>query len=224
MTFFRRHRVSVVLLALGVLVVTLVVYRIKKQQAAAVPRRQIDVVVGYVKPTRKDLDVKLAYTADVQPNQQVAIFSKVSGYIKRLGADLGDHVTGGQLLVEIDAIELVAAVEQARAAVTTAEANLKVAESNLIAAEANAANQRANLVRSQAVSVNDSRNSDRLQDLHSRGLISAMDRDNAATNAEASKASLEGCAPSSRWPPARSRARRARSPSPAPTSSASAPR
>jgi RND family efflux transporter MFP subunit len=191
MTFFRRHRVSVVLLALGVLVVTLVVYRIKKQQAAAVPRRQIDVVVGYVKPTRKDLDVKLAYTADVQPNQQVAIFSKVSGYIKRLGADLGDHVKGGQLLVEIDAIELVAAVEQARAAVTTAEANLKVAESNLIAAEANAANQRANLVRSQAVSVNDSRNADRLQDLHSRGLISAMDRDNASTNAEASKASLE---------------------------------
>jgi RND family efflux transporter MFP subunit len=191
MTFFRRHRVSVVLLALGVLVATLVAYRIKKQQAAAVPRRQLEIVVGVAKPIRKDLDVKLAYTADVQPNQQVAIFSKVSGYIKRLGADLGDYVKAGQLLVEIEAIELAAAVEQARAAVATAEANIKVAESNVIAAEANAANQEANLVRVRAVSTNDTRNAARLGDLHSRGLISAMDRDNAQTNAEASRASLE---------------------------------
>src|SRR5436190_12146109 len=43
MTFVRRNRVSLVLVALGVLVVTLVAYRIKKQQAAAVPRRQIEV-------------------------------------------------------------------------------------------------------------------------------------------------------------------------------------
>jgi RND family efflux transporter MFP subunit len=191
MMFFRRHRVSVVLLALGVLVATLVAYRIKKQQAAAVPRRQLEIVVGVAKPIRKDLDVKLAYTADVQPNQQVAIFSKVSGYIKRLGADLGDYVKAGQLLVEIEAIELAAAVEQARAAVATAEANIKVAESNVIAAEANAANQEANLVRVRAVSTNDTRNAARLGDLHSRGLISAMDRDNAQTNAEASRASLE---------------------------------
>ncbi len=140
MMFFRRYRVFVVLLALGVLVATLVVYRIKKQQAAAVPRRQLEIVVGVAKPVRKDLDVKLAYTADVQPNQQVAIFSKVSGYIKRLGADLGDYVKMGQLLVEIDAIELVASVEQARAAVAPAEANTKAAESNLVAADANATN------------------------------------------------------------------------------------
>src|SRR3990170_2688862 len=99
MTFFRRHRVFVVLAALGVLVTVLVGYRIWKQQAAAVPRRQLEIVVGGAMPVRKDLDVKLAYTADVLPNQQVAIFSKVSGYIKRLGADLGDFVKEGQLLV-----------------------------------------------------------------------------------------------------------------------------
>src|SRR5713226_1132561 len=100
MKFLRKNRVFVVLVALGVLVVTLVAYRIKKQQAAAVPRRQLEVVVGVVKPIRKDLDVKLAYTADVLPHQQVAIFSKVSGYIKRLGADLGDFLRKDQLLVE----------------------------------------------------------------------------------------------------------------------------
>ena len=50
-----------------------------KQQAAAVPRRQVEIVVGVTKPLRKDLDVKLAYTPDVLPNEQVAIFPKVSG-------------------------------------------------------------------------------------------------------------------------------------------------
>jgi membrane fusion protein (multidrug efflux system) len=190
MAFLRRNRVFLVLVALGVVVATLVIYRIKKQQAAAVPRRQIEIVVGVVTPLRKDLDVKLAYTADVLPNKQVAIFSKVSGYIKRLGAEPGDFVREGQLLVEIEAPELNAAVEQARAAVATAEANLNVARSTVEATRANAANQEANLVKARAVATNDGRNSARLEDLHQRGLISAMDRDNAQTNAESSRASL----------------------------------
>jgi RND family efflux transporter MFP subunit len=188
--FLRRHRVVVVLLALGALVATLVAYRVRQQQAAAVPRGQLEIVVGVVKPIRKDLDVKLAYTADVLPNQQVAIFSKVSGYIKRLGADLGDFVTEGQLLVEVEAPELAAAVEQARAAVATAQANLKVAESNLESVKANAVTQEANLVKARAVAANDARNAARLEDLHGRGLIAAMDRDNAKTSAESSQASL----------------------------------
>jgi membrane fusion protein, multidrug efflux system len=191
MAFLGRHRVLLVLLGLGVLVVLLVGYRVKKQQAAAIPRRHVEVVVGVVKPTVKDLDVKLAYTADILPAKQVAVFSKVSGYIKRLGADLGDFVEPGQLLVEIEAPELQAAVEQARAALTTAEANLKVAESNLQSARANAANQEANLVKARSVATNDSRNAARLEDLHGRGLIAAMDRDNAQTNAESSQASLK---------------------------------
>lgn len=98
MAFLRRHRVLVVLLGLGVLVTVLVGYRIKKQQGAAVPRRQLEVVVGVIKPVRKDLDVKLAHTADVLPNKQVAIFPKVSGYIVRLGFELGDFVKPGQTL------------------------------------------------------------------------------------------------------------------------------
>lgn len=190
MTFFRRHRVLVVLLGLGILISILVGYRIKKQQAAAVPRRQLEIVVGVTKPLRKDLDVKLAYTADVLPHKQVAIFPKVSGYIVRLGAELGDFVQAGQMLVEIEALELNAAVEQARAALGTAEANVKVAESNLASARANYANQEANVVRARAVADNDARNADRLEDLHRRGLIAAMERDNSRTNAEASRAAL----------------------------------
>jgi len=192
MSFLRRHRVPVVLVGLAVVIAVLVGYRIKKQQAAAVPRRQLEIVVGVVKPLVKDLDVKLAYTADVLPLQQVSVFAKVNGYIKRLGADLGDFVKEGQILVEIDAPELSAAVEGARATVSQAESNLKVTESNLASAHAAVINQEANLVRARAVARNDTRNADRYEDLHGRGLIAAMDRDNARTNAESSQAALRG--------------------------------
>ena len=191
MSFLRRHRVPVVLVALGVVILVLVGYRIKKQQADAVHRRSFEVVVGVVKPIVKDLDVKLAYTADVLPLQQVSVFAKVNGYIKRLGADLGDFVKEGQLLVEVDAPELNAALEGARAAVSQAESNLKVAESNLASAHAAVINQQANLVRAQAVARNDARNAQRYEDLHERGLIAAMDRDNLKTNAESSQAALK---------------------------------
>jgi RND family efflux transporter MFP subunit len=83
---------------------------------AAVPRRTTDVVVSVTRPVRRDVDVKLSYTADVHPAKQVAILSKVSGFIRRLGAERGDLVREGELLVEIEAHELSAAVDQARAA------------------------------------------------------------------------------------------------------------
>ena len=179
-----------VLVALAVVVIILAGYRIKKQQAAAVPRRQFEVVVGVVKPIVKDLDVKLAYTADVLPLQQVSVFAKVTGYIKRLGADLGDFVKEGQLLVEVDAPELNAALEGARASVAQAESSLKVSESNLASAQAAVISQQANLVKAQAVARNDTRNADRFNSLHEQGFIAAMERDNAKTNAESSQAGL----------------------------------
>ncbi|MBI4608210.1 MAG: efflux RND transporter periplasmic adaptor subunit [Candidatus Rokubacteria bacterium] len=190
MAFLRRHRLGAVLLILTIVVGGLVAFRLKNQQAQSVPRPQFEVVVGVAAPVLKDVEVKLAYTADVLPNKQVAIFSKVSGYIRRIGVERGDLVKPGQLLVEIEDDELQAAAEQARASVATAEANLRVAESNTVAARAAVLSQEANLVRAKAVQENDWRNYQRHQDLLDRGLISAMERDNARTAAESSKASL----------------------------------
>ena len=95
MPFFRRYRVPVVLVGLAVLVVVLVGYRIKKQQAAAVPRRQVEIVVGVAKPVQKDLDVKLAYTADVSAIRQVAIFEAAltgSPYLAGAEVSLADFM------------------------------------------------------------------------------------------------------------------------------------
>jgi Cu/Ag efflux pump CusA len=102
----RRYRVGLALVVLAVIVGVLVFYRLKDQQARAVQRPRGDTLVGVVTPVRKDLEVRFGTTADILANQQAAIFSKVSGYIRRIHVDRGDFVKEGQLLVEIDDQEL----------------------------------------------------------------------------------------------------------------------
>lgn len=190
MRLLKRHRVGFVLLGLLVLVGVLVAYRLKEQQARAVTRVRPDVLVGVLNPGRRDLDVKLAFTADILAAQQAAIFSKVSGYIRRIHADRGDFVTAGQLLVEVDDLELQAALQQARAALLTGEAGLEVARSTLEGQRANLENQKANLAKARAVADNDARQAQRMKTLFERGLVSATDYENARTTTESSAAGV----------------------------------
>ena len=191
MQVMRRYSVRLTLLGLLVLVGLLVVYRIKDQQARAVTRARPDVVVGTVLPERRDMEIKLAFTADILPAQQAAIFSKVSGYIRRIHAERGDFVNAGQLLAEIDDLELRAAVDQARAALQTGEAGFEVARSTLEGNRANLENQQANLAKARAVADNDARQAERMKKLFERGLVAATDFENARTNAESSRASVQ---------------------------------
>ena len=187
----KRYTVRLAILGLLVLVGLLVVYRIKDQQARAVTRVRPDVLVGTLKPERRDLEIKLAFTADILPAQQAAIFSKVSGYIRRIHADRGDFVKTGQLLAEIDDLELRAAVDQARAALQTGEAGFEVARSTLEGNRANLENQRANLAKARAVADNDARQAERMKTLFERGLVAATEFENARTTAESSRASVQ---------------------------------
>ncbi len=190
MELLRRYRVRLVLVAMAVIVAILVAYKLKDQQARAVTRSRPDVLVGVVTPQRRNLEVKLTFTADVLPAKQAVIFSKVSGYIRRIHADRGDFVKTGQLLVEIDDQELQASLEQARATLLTGHAGLEVARSSLEGQRANFENQRANLNKAHAVADNDGRQAERMKTLFERGLVSATDWENAWTNAEASRANV----------------------------------
>jgi membrane fusion protein (multidrug efflux system) len=190
MKFVRRHRVSLVLLALVGVVAALVAFRLREQQARAVPRQSREIQVGVIQPERRPLEVTLSFTGDVNPNRQTAIFAKTSGYIRAIHAERGQFVTAGALLVEIEPTEAETALDQSRAAIATAEAGLQVARSNLESARANLLNQQALLARAQAVLANDRRQADRLAELYGKGLVSAQDRDNARTAHEASQAAV----------------------------------
>ena len=161
MALLRRYRVPAVLLVLGVIIVALVVFRLREQQAHAVTRAPRETVVGVAQAERRDLEVTLAYTGDVLANRQTPIFAKTSGYIRAIHVERGEFVKAGALLVEIEPTEMENALDQTRAALASAQASLQVARSNLEASRANLLNQQALLVKAQAVLANDKRQAER---------------------------------------------------------------
>ena len=191
MTLLRRYRVAAAVIVLLVATGGALLFWTKTQQARGATRGRPDPLVGVVSPQRRDIEVKLSFTADILPIQQAAIFSKVSGYIRKLHVERGDFVKEGQLLVEIDDLELRASAEQARAALVSADAGLEVARSTLEGQQANYENQRANLAKARAVAANDARQAERMKTLFQKGMVAAADWDNARTTADSSAASTD---------------------------------
>jgi membrane fusion protein (multidrug efflux system) len=163
---FSRHP----LIALGMVVVLgvlgLVVWRLMTGPKTEPVRTRV-VTVGIAPPIRADLDIRLAYTADISPYQVVNIFSRVDGYIAKLHVDKGDFVKANQLLVEIDHTDYHHAVNQAKA--------------NLSAAQAKVSQQ-------DAVLRNAKLTFDRMQTLIKDQFVSQQDLDNAQVNLDAATA------------------------------------
>jgi HlyD family secretion protein len=82
------------------------------------------------KVERGDLAKSVVATGKVTPIIKVEVKSKASGIVKNLLVDYGDHVKKGQLLAQLDKIEIQAQVDQSRAALEAAEANLKSSEAD----------------------------------------------------------------------------------------------
>ncbi|MGD0389098.1 MAG: efflux RND transporter periplasmic adaptor subunit, partial [Tepidisphaeraceae bacterium] len=92
------------------------------------------VEVAPPKPTGAVQDLTLPGNAT--PMQETALYARVNGYLKRWLVDIGAHVEAGQLLAEIDAPDLDAQLNEARAAVQQAKANAVSAETNYQLAQA----------------------------------------------------------------------------------------
>jgi HlyD family secretion protein len=76
------------------------------------------------KVERGDLAKSVVATGKVTPITKVEIKSKASGIVKKLYVEYGDTVKKGQLLAQLDKVEIQAQVDQSRAALQAAQANL----------------------------------------------------------------------------------------------------
>lgn len=75
-----------------------------------------------------DITRSIQLLGEVKPYQQVTLHAKVSGYVSRVGVELGDRVEAGRTLIEIEVPELIA--EQAR---TSAELDIAELERKRVA-------------------------------------------------------------------------------------------
>ncbi len=90
------------------------------------------------KVEKGDLAKSVVATGKVEPITKVEVKSKASGIVKKLHVEYGDRVKKGQLLAQLDKIEIEAQVEQSRAALLAAEANLKGSEADFQRAKVDA--------------------------------------------------------------------------------------
>ncbi len=82
------------------------------------------------KVEKGDLAKSVVATGKVTPITKVEVKSKASGIVKKLLVDAGDRVKKGQLLAQLDKVEIEAQVEQSHAALQAAEANLTSSEAD----------------------------------------------------------------------------------------------
>jgi HlyD family secretion protein len=90
------------------------------------------------KVEKGDLAKSVVATGKVTPITKVEVKSKASGIVKKLLVDYGDRVKKGQLLCQLDKVEIEAQVEQSKAALEAAEANLKSSEADFERAKVDA--------------------------------------------------------------------------------------
>jgi RND family efflux transporter MFP subunit len=84
--------------------------------------------VNVIHPQRGQSSSDLALPGMIQAFSQSPIYARVDGYVRTWYADIGTHVTKGQLLAEIDAPEVDQQLNQARAVLSQSETSLALAK------------------------------------------------------------------------------------------------
>lgn len=83
------------------------------------------------KAERGDIARSVVATGKVQPITKVEVKSKASGIVTHLYTDINDHVKQGQLLAQLDQVEILAQVNAQKAQLTAAESNARAAAASI---------------------------------------------------------------------------------------------
>jgi RND family efflux transporter MFP subunit len=99
---------------------------VQATQAAGGALLTVDVVT----PKASSSDRALSLPGSVQPLEETTVYARASGYVRKWYSDIGDKVTDGQLLAELDTPELDQELDQARAQLVQAQATLVQSQAN----------------------------------------------------------------------------------------------
>jgi len=87
--------------------------------------------------TRGNLASTLTVAGQFQPYQEVELHAKVSGYIRRINVDIGDHVHSGEVIATLEVPELNAQVTASQATIRHNQAEIERAQNQVELVEAN---------------------------------------------------------------------------------------
>ena len=116
-----------------ILLAVSVVPRLRNRRALAVATQTAQSAVPEVTVIRPEpaSDSGLTLAATTQAIQDAIIYARTSGYLRKRHVDIGDRVTTGQLLAEIDSPEIEQQLQQAKADLVQSEKNRNLQRANL---------------------------------------------------------------------------------------------
>lgn len=91
--------------------------------------------VSVAKVTRQDLARELELAAEFRPWQEIDLHAKVSGYLKSIPVDVGDHVRQGQLIAVLEVPEMTQELAQASGSARRTALEVERAQSDVKRAE-----------------------------------------------------------------------------------------
>jgi RND family efflux transporter MFP subunit len=78
------------------------------------------VTVGVTKVVKKSLGREITLSSELVPFQEIDVYAKESGYVKRLSVDYGTHVKAGQVMAILEIPELEAQLQEDQAEIKNA--------------------------------------------------------------------------------------------------------
>ncbi|HYB76795.1 MAG TPA: efflux RND transporter periplasmic adaptor subunit [Candidatus Bathyarchaeia archaeon] len=81
---------------------------------------QPSITVGVTAVTRKTLDRQITLSSELVPFQEIDVYAKESGYVRKLNVDYGSRVKAGQVMAVLEIPELQAQLEEDQAQIKNA--------------------------------------------------------------------------------------------------------
>ena len=133
--------------------------------------------VNVEKVSQSSTKGELVLPGNIQAVTEAPVLARATGYLKRRLVDIGDRVKAGQLLAEVDAVEIEQQVKQAQAVLDQTNATLEQVTANLQQGKTN--EKLAQIT------------TERYQSLVARGAVSRQDADNFQAQFDSQKASSQ---------------------------------
>ena len=138
---FRRKGmlVTVGVLLIGVVAVALAVMKNSSGTPSITPAKASapdEVSVQVALPERKEITRQVVLAGSVEAFEQATLYARISGYLKWITVDIGDRVSKGEVLAEIDVPEMAPEYDGAEAEVERAKMNIENGQAELERAKA----------------------------------------------------------------------------------------
>src|SRR5438093_346618 len=146
------------------------------------------VQVSVATPRRSDGPIDLVLPSNIQAIEETTIYARTNGYVRERFVDIGDRVTAGKVLAQIDTPELDQELSQARAALAQTRSGLAQARASLTQAQANLNQASAGLDQSKATEGFAGITAKRFDRLEHEELVAHQDADEKRTALAAARA------------------------------------